>query len=99
DSFDIATSRAVADLRLLCELCLPYVAIGGRFLAMKSVDSDEEVEGARNAIGMLGGRLLPPYDYTIPGTEVRHRVVIIEKIAHTPKGLPRRWAKVKTAPL
>ncbi|MEG0765395.1 MAG: 16S rRNA (guanine(527)-N(7))-methyltransferase RsmG [Pseudoflavonifractor sp.] len=99
DSFDIATSRAVADLRLLCELCLPYVAVGGKFLAMKSVDSDAEVEGARNAIGMLGGRLLAPYDYAIPGTEIRHRVVVIEKIAHTPKALPRRWAKIKTAPL
>lgn len=99
DSFDFAVSRAVASLELLSELCLPYVKVGGKFLAMKSVDSGAETEGAARAITKLGGRLLPRVDYTIPGTEVVHRVVVVEKIAPTPKGFPRRWAKMQKAPL
>ena len=99
DSFDFAVSRAVASLELLAELCLPYVKVGGKFLAMKSVDSGAETEGAARAISKLGGRLLPRVDYTIPGTEVTHRVVVVEKVAPTPKGYPRRWAKMQKAPL
>lgn len=99
DGFDIAVSRAVADLRLLSELCLPYVKVGGRFLAMKSVGSDEELSTATAAIRLLGGKVLSPYDYAIPGTDVRHRVVIIEKVSPTPTGYPRRWAKIQKAPL
>ena len=99
DSFDLAVSRAVAPLNLLCELCLPYVKPGGRFLAMKSVDSGPETDLAARGIALLGGRLLPSYDYAIPGAGVTHRVVPIEKLGPTPKGYPRRWAKIQKAPL
>ncbi len=99
DSFDVATSRAVASLELLCELCLPYVKPGGHFLAMKAVDCGEELSRAGRAVTLLGGRLLPCYDYTVPGTQIRHRVVVVEKISSTPKGYPRRWAKIQKAPL
>ena len=99
DSYDFAVSRAVASLELLSELCLPYVKVGGKFLAMKSVDSGAETEGAARAIAKLGGRLLPRVDYTIPGTEIVHRVVVVEKVSPTPKGFPRRWAKMQKAPL
>lgn len=99
DSYDFAVSRAVASLELLSELCLPYVKVGGKFLAMKSVDSGAETEGAARAIARLGGRLLPRVDYTIPGTEIVHRVVVVEKVSPTPRGIPRRWAKMQKAPL
>ena len=99
DSFDYATSRAVASLELLCELCLPYVKVGGKFLAMKSVDSGEEVNRAARGISILGGRLLPAFDYVIPGTQICHRVIPVEKLAPTPKGYPRRWAKIQKTPL
>ena len=99
DGFDFAVSRAVASLELLCELCLPYVKVGGKFLAMKSVDSGAETDRAARGIAKLGGRLLPSADYLIPGTQVRHRVVAVEKVAPTPKGYPRRWAKRQKAPL
>ena len=99
DGFDFAVSRAVASLELLCELCLPYVKVGGKFLAMKSVDSGAETDRAARGIAKLGGRLLPSADYLIPGTQVRHRVVVVEKVAPTPKGYPRRWAKIQKAPL
>lgn len=99
DAFDIAVSRAVADLRLLCELCLPYVRPGGYFLAMKGVESDGELAAAAHAIQTLGGAVRERFDYAIPGMDVRHRVVVIEKTAPTPTGYPRRWAKIQKAPL
>ena len=92
-------ARAVADLRVLCELCLPYVRPGGTFLAMKSTSSDQELTEAAHAIQLLGGRVRDIRDYTIPGTDVVHRVVVIQKVAPTLKGYPRRWAKMQKAPL
>lgn len=99
DSFDFAVSRAVASLELLSELCLPYVKVGGKFLAMKSVDSGDEIDRAARAIAKLGGRLLPRVDYEIPGAGVKHRVVVVEKVSPTPQNYPRRWAKMQKSPL
>ena len=99
ESFDYATSRAVANFQLLSELCLPLVKVGGTFIAMKSVDSDEELKAAAKAIGTLGGRVECIKDYQIPGTEVSHRLVFIKKIKETPKKYPRAFAKIKKNPL
>lgn len=99
EQFDFALSRAVANLPVLCELCLPLVCVGGRFLAMKSVDSDEEINAAKNAVKTLGGKIAAIEDYTIPTSSVVHRLVIIEKTAPTPKGYPRAFAKIKKSPL
>lgn len=99
DSYDYSTARAVADLRLLCELCLPYVRPGGRFLAMKSVDSAPELSNAAHAVKLLGGRTDIPFDYAIPGTEVTHRIIPIQKVAPTLKGYPRRWSRIQKEPL
>ena len=98
-AYDMATSRAVAALPLLSELALPLVKVGGSFLAMKSVDSDAEIDSARGAIGQLGGKIEAIRDYTIPGTDVTHRVVIIRKVKDTPPQFPRSWARMKKAPL
>lgn len=98
-SYDIATSRAVAALPLLCELALPLVKVGGCFLAMKAVDSDEEIKSARSAIAQLGGAVEAVRDYAIPTTEVTHRVVVIRKVKDTPPQFPRSWARMKKAPL
>ena len=98
-SFDFAVSRAVANLSVLCELCLPLVKAGGYFLSMKSVESDEELESAKKAIKTLGGQVERTADYQIPGTEVVHRVIFIKKIAETPKKYPRPFAKIKKNPL
>ena len=99
DSFDFSTARAVADLRLLSELCLPYVKTGGQFLAMKSTGSSQELERSAHAVKLLGGRVRETKDYTIPGTEAVHRLIIIDKAAPTLKGYPRRWAKMQKEPL
>ena len=99
ESFDIATSRAVAALPLLSELCLPLVKPGGWFLAMKAVDSDEELRSAAHAIETLGGQLVRTENYQIPGTDVSHRLIFIKKIKETPKKYPRPFAKIKKNPL
>lgn len=97
--FDFAVSRAVANLAVLCELCLPLVKVGGYFLSMKSVDSGEELEQARKAIRTLGGTVERTMDYRIPGTDVKHRVILIKKTAKTPEKYPRPFAKIKKNPL
>ena len=97
--FDIVTSRAVANLRMLSELCLPLVKPGGWFLSMKSVDSDAELEEAAGAIKLLGGTVEKSVNYAIPGTDVRHRLIIIKKTGETPKQYPRAFAKIKKNPL
>lgn len=99
ERFDCAVSRAVADLPVLCELCLPLVRVGGRFLAMKSSHSDEELERAREAVKILGGRVGWVRDYQIPTSDVTHRVVCIEKVAATPGRYPRRFALIRKRPL
>lgn len=99
DSFDFVTARAVAELRVLCELCLPFVKVGGQFLSMKSTSSDQELEEAAHAVKLLGGRVTEVQDYQIPGTDITHRLIVIQKMAPTLKGYPRRWAKIQKEPL
>ena len=99
ERFDLVTSRAVAALPLLCELCLPLVKVGGYFVAMKSVDAGAELDAAAHAIEVLGGAVERVADYDIPGTEVRHRAILIKKVRETGKKYPRPFAKIKKAPL
>ena len=99
EQFDFAVSRAVARLNLLAELCLPYVKVGGAFVAMKSVDCDEELSQAARGIGLLGGRVEKIVDYPIPGTDAVHRAVVIRKAKKTPPQYPRRFSKIKQSPL
>lgn len=99
EAFGFAAARAVAELRLLCELCLPFVKAGGAFLAMKSADGGEELDGARRAIGQLGGNVERRNDYSVPGTDATHRIIVIRKLAPTPERFPRSWARIKAKPL
>ncbi len=99
EQYDIATSRAVAQLNVLCELALPLVKVGGQFLAMKSTDTEEEIASAKNAIRSLGGKIVSVEDYTIPTSTVTHRVIVIEKVSPTPAKYPRAFAKIKKQPL
>ena len=95
--FDIATSRAVARLNILCELCLPYVKVGGHFLALKGAMTSEEVDEARKGIALLGGRVKEIKEF--PVADAIHRVVVIEKVKPTPKAYPRKFSKIKQSPL
>lgn len=88
-SFDFAVSRAVANLSMLCELCLPLVKTGGYFLSMKSVESGEELEAAKKAIQILGGRVERTADYQIPRhPNVDHRVLFLKKLPKRQKNIP-----------
>ena len=83
EQYDFAVSRAVAQLNVLAELSLPLVKQGGAFIAMKSKDTDEELVRAKKAIRLLGGEIEKIIDYTIPHTEITHRLVLFErKITH-----------------
>lgn len=99
ERFDIAVSRAVAELPLLAELCLPLVKVGGLFLAMKKPDCDEEAARGDFAVRTLGGRAREIKRYTVPGTDVVHALVVVEKVKPTPGQYPRRWAQISKKPL
>ena len=99
EAFDFAAARAVAALPLLAELCLPYVKVGGQFLAMKSTDTEAEIAAAKGAIRLLGGRIEAVRDYTVPTTDVVHRLVVVRKLSPTPARYPRRFAQMKKQPL
>ena len=95
ECFDVAVSRAVARLDILCELCLPFVCVGGAFLAMKGADSGDEIIDAQTSLKLLGAELERIFDYEIPGTEIKHRAVILRKTSKTPEPYPRRFATIK----
>ena len=99
ESFDFVLSRAVARLNLLSELCLPYVKKGGAFIAMKGSELDQELKEAGKAISLLGAKLEQKLDYTIPGSDVNHSLLVIRKLCNTPAKYPRRWAQIKKSPL
>lgn len=97
EQYDFAVSRAVARLNILCELCLPYVKVGGAFLAMKGAAAKEELEEARKAIAVLGGKVEKHVAFGVEGTE--HSILVIRKVKPTPVQYPRRFTKIKQKPL
>lgn len=97
EQYDYATSRAVARLNILLELTAPYVKVGGAVLAMKGAAAREELAECKNAIRQLGLKLEDVKEFPIDGTA--HAVIILRKIAPTPKQYPRRYAKIKQSPL
>ena len=101
EAFDCAISRAVANLPVLCELCLPFVAVGGRFVAMKAAQADREVDLARGGITKLGGQLSSVVPLELIGGEGKEErnLVVTEKIEKTPKIYPRNYAQIKKKPL
>jgi len=99
EQYDFAVSRAVARLQVLCELCLPYVKVGGALLALKGPSAGEELDDAKHAITLLGGTFERICDYAVPGEELHHNIIFIRKTAPTPKKYPRRFALIKSDPL
>ena len=96
EKFDVAVARAVANLPVLAEYCMPFVKAGGKFIAMKG--TGEDLTLARNAIKILGGELSQDIDYTIPEDNAR-KIAVIAKITSTPAKYPRISAKIKSKPL
>ena len=97
ESYDYATSRAVARLNILLELTAPYVRVGGAVLAMKGAAAKEELSECTGAIRKLGLKLEEVREFPVDGTS--HAVIVLRKIAPTPKQYPRRYAKIKQSPL
>jgi len=95
ERYDIVISRAVAEMRLLAEYCLPLVKVGGVFIAMKGPDIDEELREARPIIGALGGGHPEIIRLTLPGTDISRSLVIIKKLKSTPNQFPRHGIKIK----
>ena len=98
ESFDIATARAVARLSVLCEYCLPFVKVGGVFVALKGRDCAEEIRLAYTAIKTMGGEILKTVEYSLPSGDGR-TAVIIKKVKPTPPAYPRTKAKMEKKPL
>ena len=97
ESYDFATSRAVARLNILLELTAPYVKVGGYVLAMKGSAAREELAEAKNAISRLGLKLEKVADFQVE--DATHSVIVLRKVKNTPAQYPRRYAKIKQAPL
>lgn len=102
ETFDVVTARAVAEMRVLAELCLPYVKVGGELLAMKGKNAAFELAGAKRAIAILGGRNPKIEEITLRdsrGETLSHPIVTVEKTAKTPASYPRPFAQISKKPL
>lgn len=97
--FDMAVSRAVANLSMLSELTLPLVKTGGVFLAMKAEDCAAEAQQAQEAIRILGGSAADIIPYRVPLSDIPRALVSTRKVRETPTAYPRRFAKISAAPL
>ncbi len=95
ECYDVATARAVAALPVLCEYCLPFVKVGGVFLALKG--PGEDGASAASAIEILGGQIESDHSYNIYGEE--RRLIVIRKISQTPTNYPRKSKKIQQKPL
>lgn len=101
ESFDFATARAVAEMRVLCELCLPYVKLGGSMIAMKGKNAEFELSNAKKAIAILGGKSTKVDAIKLigEGEELSHPLIIVEKKTKTPTQYPRPYAQISKKPL
>ena len=101
EKFDFATARAVAEMRVLCELCLPFVRVGGSMLAMKGKNAEFELSGAKKAISLLGGEPATFESVTLVGgdEEFTHPIITVKKKAKTPIAYPRPYAQISKKPL
>lgn len=95
--FDIVTARAVANLRMLSELCIPFAKIGGLFISMKGPKLIEEIEESKSAIELLGGKIDKIVDYSIDGDQ--RNILLVNKILKTSPKYPRKFSKIKSNPL
>ena len=99
EQFDLCVSRAVANLAVLLEYCLPFVKVGGKLAALKGPDATQEIEQAQNALQIVGGKVTAVIPITIPHTDLQHQLVLVEKIAPTPQRYPRKAGKISKKPL
>lgn len=88
--FDTVVSRAVANMAVLSEWCLPFLKKGGYFLALKGPLADEELKDAKRAITILGGKVEDVFEADIPFTDLKHKIIVVKKVGQTPLKYPRK---------
>ncbi len=98
EKFDYSTARAVSELRIISELCLPFIKIGGKFIALKGAKAQEEINLSLNAIKILGGKIANTESFTLPSGGERN-VISIKKISQTPTKYPRNFSQISKHPL
>ncbi len=96
---DVVTARAVARLNILAELCIPLVKIGGLFVAMKSVESEQEFLEAKGAIKALGAEYLKTISVELPNQMGHREILVFKKVNKTPSKYPRQFSQIKNKPL
>ena len=99
EEFDIATSRAVANLSTLSEYLLPLVKVGGKVISMKGSLIQEELENSKNAIKILGGQIEKVDEFDLPNSDINRNIVLIDKIKNTPNRYPRKAGEPSKKPL
>jgi len=99
ESYDVVLSRAVASMNVLCEYCLPFAKVGGYFLCQKGPDIKFEMEEAKTAIKILGGKIKEVKEYQLPFSDIKHNIIIVEKIEFTPTKYPRKPGKPASNPI
>lgn len=99
ESYDFVVSRAVAQLNVLSEYCLPYARLGGSFVALKGPDADNEISNAKRAVQILGGKIKNTYNFFLPNKGGERSIIVIEKNQPTPDKYPRNSGKIKAKPL
>lgn len=99
EKYDLCVSRAVANLATLSEYCLPYVKLNGYFISYKSEKISEELMNAEKAIKLLGGEIKNQIEFSLPETDIYRNLVVIKKIANTPKKYPRKAGLPSREPL
>ena len=99
EKFDLCVSRAVADLSVLAEYCVPLVEVGGKFISYKAANSEVEIEQSANAISILGGKIETVETINLPGSDIDRSFAIIKKVANTDSKYPRRAGKPSKKPL
>ena len=101
EQYDVVIGRAVARLNVLCELCMPFVKIGGQFISMKGLAGAEEYREASDGIQKLGGKLqdLQEYDLLLTNDAEKRTLILIDKTSNTPKEFPRSFGAMKKKPL
>lgn len=99
ERFDFVTARAVANLPVLLEYCLPFVSIGGMFIAMKGPDAKEELKESQKALDILGGEIEDVKIFTLPNSDIERYLILIKKCRHTPTNYPRKSGKPTKQPI
>ncbi len=99
ENFDFGVARAVASLNVLCEYLLPFVKVGGKLIAIKGRNYENEIEESKKAIEILGGKISDVKSVNIPNTDITHYIVFIDKISTTPKNYPRKAGKATKSPI